>query len=166
MNNTRIFQLLCKKVICSWIWLTIANNCWHHVLFQTEISKESEMVENFECKQTLKQRYRLALLRPSIKPLAAALKVSVRMDVRGFLCLQFMIKTESHHICFIEYFVSIWQVEDRLTVHKLQLYRFFCLINSKYGKIDRLAINSPLCCSRLLVCIFMATVMLHSSNHS
>lgn len=74
--------------------------------FQTEISMESEMVEHFECKQTLKQHYRLALLKPSIKPLTAALKVSVRMDARGFLCLQFMIKTENHHICFIEYFVS------------------------------------------------------------
>ncbi|XP_045139370.1 cell cycle checkpoint protein RAD1-like [Portunus trituberculatus] len=71
---------------------------------QTEISMESELVEHFECKQTLKQRYRMSLIKPSIKPLTAALKVSVRMDARGFLCLQFMIRTESHHICFIEYF--------------------------------------------------------------
>lgn len=81
------------------------------------------MVESFECKQTLKQRYRLALLKPSIKPLAAALKVSVRMDVRGFLCLQFMIKTESHHICFIEYFVSNKNLEVRLVMHIMKQYR-------------------------------------------
>ena len=82
--------------------------------FQTEISMESEMVEHFECKQTLKQRYRLSLLKPSIKPLVAALKVSVRMDARGFLCLQFMMKTDNHHICFIEYFVSVEEGENYL----------------------------------------------------
>ena len=64
------------------------------------------MLEHFECKQTIKQRYWLSLIKASVKPLAAALKVSVRMDARGFLCLQFMIRTESHHVCFIEYFVS------------------------------------------------------------
>lgn len=65
------------------------------------------MVENFSCTQTMTQRYKLSLLRPSIKPLSASQKVSVRTDERGFLCLQFMIKTEDNHICFVEFFVSI-----------------------------------------------------------
>lgn len=74
---------------------------------QTDIPRDSDMVENFTCTQTMIQRYKLSLLRPSIKPLSASQKVSVRTDERGFLCLQFMIKTEDNHICFVEFFVSI-----------------------------------------------------------
>lgn len=70
----------------------------------TDIPRDSDMVENFSCTQTMTQRYKLALLRPSIKPLSVAQKVSVRTDDRGFLCLQFMIKTEDNHICFVEIF--------------------------------------------------------------
>ncbi|XP_042883005.1 cell cycle checkpoint protein RAD1-like [Penaeus japonicus] len=70
----------------------------------TDIPRDSDMVENFTCTQTMIQRYKLSLLRPSIKPLSASQKVSVRTDERGFLCLQFMIKTEDNHICFVEFF--------------------------------------------------------------
>ncbi|XP_069156159.1 cell cycle checkpoint protein RAD1 isoform X2 [Procambarus clarkii] len=70
----------------------------------TDISKESDMIENFACTRTMSQRYRLGLLRPLSKPLTVAQKVSVRTDDRGFLCFQFMIKTEDNHICFVEFF--------------------------------------------------------------
>ncbi|XP_076034906.1 radiation insensitive 1 [Oratosquilla oratoria] len=76
----------------------------NHGVNQVDIPKESDMVENFSCTQTTIYRYKLALIRPSVKPLIASQKVSVRTDERGFLCLQFMIKTEDNHICFVEFF--------------------------------------------------------------
>uniref|UniRef100_H2YAI3 Uncharacterized protein n=1 Tax=Ciona savignyi TaxID=51511 RepID=H2YAI3_CIOSA len=42
--------------------------------------------------------YRLNLLKPSVKA------VCVRIDHRGFLSLQFMIKNENGQICFVEYY--------------------------------------------------------------
>ncbi|KAK8730051.1 hypothetical protein OTU49_008439 [Cherax quadricarinatus] len=71
---------------------------------RTDISKDSDLIENFACTRTMTHQYKLALLRPLSKALMAAYKVSVRMDDRGFLCLQFMIKTEDNHVCFVEFF--------------------------------------------------------------
>lgn len=70
----------------------------------TDISRDSDMVETFACTSTMSQRYKMCLLRPCVKALAAAQKVSIRTDDRGFLCFQFMIKTQDNHICFIEFF--------------------------------------------------------------
>ncbi|CAL4141410.1 unnamed protein product, partial [Meganyctiphanes norvegica] len=70
----------------------------------TDIPRDSDMIETFACTSTMSQRYKMCLLRPCVKALGAAQKVSVRTDDRGFLCLQFMIKTQDNHICFIEFF--------------------------------------------------------------
>jgi hypothetical protein len=43
-----------------------------------------------------------------VQALAAAQKVSLRVDERGFMCLQFMIKAEGNEIAFVEFFVSIF----------------------------------------------------------
>ncbi|RXG57220.1 Cell cycle checkpoint protein RAD1 [Armadillidium vulgare] len=73
---------------------------------EVDIPKDSDVVESFSCTQTTRNRYKTTLMKPSIKPLAASLKVSIRTDNRGFLCLQFMIKTEDGHTCFVEYFCA------------------------------------------------------------
>ncbi|XP_078240625.1 cell cycle checkpoint protein RAD1 isoform X2 [Pogona vitticeps] len=49
-------------------------------------------------------RYKIALLKPSIKALALSCKVSIRTDNRGFLSLQYMIRNEDGQICFVEYY--------------------------------------------------------------
>ena len=67
---------------------------------------DSDLVELFQCPRTSSSRYRLALMKLSLKPLAQSQKVSLRTDARGFLCLQYMIKTDDGHICFVEFFVS------------------------------------------------------------
>ncbi|XP_042225587.1 cell cycle checkpoint protein RAD1-like isoform X2 [Homarus americanus] len=78
----------------------------------TDIPKDSDMIETFSCTKTMRQRYKLALLRPSIKPLTIAQKVLLRTDERGILCLQFMVKMEDNHICFVEFFCCPEEEEE------------------------------------------------------
>ncbi|XP_005100665.1 cell cycle checkpoint protein RAD1 [Aplysia californica] len=68
--------------------------------------KDSEMVESFECTQTQTNRYKISLLKPSVKALALSTRISIRTDSRGFLSLQYMIRTEDGQICFVEYFCA------------------------------------------------------------
>ncbi|XP_015194516.1 cell cycle checkpoint protein RAD1 isoform X2 [Lepisosteus oculatus] len=49
-------------------------------------------------------RYKMSLLKPSTKALALSCKVSVRMDNRGFLSLQYLVRNEDGQICFVEYY--------------------------------------------------------------
>lgn len=73
---------------------------------KVEVAGDSDLVELFQCPRTSSSRYRLALMKLSVKPLAQSQKVSLRTDARGFLCLQYMIKTDDGHICFVEFFCS------------------------------------------------------------
>lgn len=50
-------------------------------------------------------RYKLTLLKPCQKAVNQSTKISIRMDRRGFLSLQFMILTNDKQICFVEYLV-------------------------------------------------------------
>lgn len=68
--------------------------------------KDSEMVESFQCSQTQTSRYKISLLKPSVKALALSTRISIRTDDRGFLSLQYMIRTEDGQICFVEYYCS------------------------------------------------------------
>lgn len=45
-------------------------------------------------------------MKPSIKPLGIAQKVSLRIDDTGLVCFQFMIKVEDNHNCYIDFYVS------------------------------------------------------------
>ncbi|XP_048582336.1 cell cycle checkpoint protein RAD1 isoform X1 [Nematostella vectensis] len=79
----------------------------------SDFPKESDMVESFECEQTqtnrykifvtIFPRYKINLLKPSTKALQLSAKISIRMDERGFLSLQYMIINEEAQICFVEY---------------------------------------------------------------
>jgi len=75
--------------------------------------KDSEMVESFECSQTQTNRYKISLLKPSVKALALSTRISIRTDSRGFLSLQYMIRTEDGQICFVEYFCAPDEEVDR-----------------------------------------------------
>lgn len=54
----------------------------------------------------LVNRYKLSLIKPSVKALSVSSKVSMRTDHRGFLSLQYMIRNEDGQVCFVEYYVS------------------------------------------------------------
>ncbi|XP_069820873.1 cell cycle checkpoint protein RAD1 [Dendropsophus ebraccatus] len=66
--------------------------------------KDSDLIEAFHCTQTQTNRYKISLLKPSIKALALSCKVSIRTDNRGFLSLQYMVRNEDGQICFVEYY--------------------------------------------------------------
>lgn len=51
-------------------------------------------------------RYKLSLLKCTTKALNQSVKISIRVDNRGFLSLQYMILTEDKQVCFVEYMVS------------------------------------------------------------
>ncbi|XP_059171940.1 cell cycle checkpoint protein RAD1-like [Physella acuta] len=68
--------------------------------------KDSEMVESFMCSQTQTNRYKINLLKPSVKALTISTRISIRTDTRGFLSLQYMIKIEDGQICFVEFYCA------------------------------------------------------------
>lgn len=70
------------------------------------------MVEVFQCSQTTSNRYKISLLKPSVKALTLSSKVSVRTDTRGFLSLQYMIMADDGQVCFVEYYVSAYFFSD------------------------------------------------------
>lgn len=45
-------------------------------------------------------------MKPSIKPLGIAQKVSLRIDDTGLVCFQYMIKIEDSQHCYIDFYVS------------------------------------------------------------
>ncbi|XP_030847754.1 cell cycle checkpoint protein RAD1 isoform X1 [Strongylocentrotus purpuratus] len=53
----------------------------------SDFPKDSDMVESFQCTQTQSTRYKLCLLKPSIKALMGSSEVSKRTHDRGFLSL-------------------------------------------------------------------------------
>jgi len=55
----------------------------------------------------IEYRYKMLLLKPSVKALMVSTRTSIRMDTRGFLSMQYMIRLDDGQICFAEYFVSV-----------------------------------------------------------
>lgn len=69
-----------------------------------DIPKDSDMVEVFECHARSSHEYGWNLLWPTLKAVNLANKVCIRIDHRGFLSLQCMIKNECGRVCFVEYY--------------------------------------------------------------
>jgi len=69
-----------------------------------DFPQDSDMIEGFLCQKHASHRYRIALIKPCIRALSVADKVSVRIDIRGFLSLQFLVKNEDGQISFVEFY--------------------------------------------------------------
>ncbi|CAF0724588.1 unnamed protein product [Didymodactylos carnosus] len=69
-----------------------------------DITKTSEIMESFLCTQTIHNRYKTQFFQYIIKALTIATKVSLRIDGRGILCIQFLIYTEEDKASLVEYF--------------------------------------------------------------
>lgn len=67
-----------------------------------EIAKDSEAVDSLSCTQTLKNKYKMSLIKSSLKALNVSSRVSIRTDIRGLLCMQYMIITDGQN-CFVEF---------------------------------------------------------------
>uniref|UniRef100_A0A158R4U6 Cell cycle checkpoint protein RAD1 n=1 Tax=Syphacia muris TaxID=451379 RepID=A0A158R4U6_9BILA len=71
---------------------------------RAEFPQRSEQIEHLDCSEDVEHKYRLALIKRMLPSLTLSQKVSLRIDSRGVLSLQFMIESsESSHI-FIEFF--------------------------------------------------------------
>uniref|UniRef100_A0A3P9K7N5 Cell cycle checkpoint protein RAD1 n=1 Tax=Oryzias latipes TaxID=8090 RepID=A0A3P9K7N5_ORYLA len=69
-----------------------------------DYSKDSDMMELFQCTMTQTNRYKMSLLKPSTKALALSCKVSVRTDNRGLLSQQYLVRNDDGQICFLEFY--------------------------------------------------------------
>ncbi|KAK7601647.1 hypothetical protein V9T40_009088 [Parthenolecanium corni] len=74
--------------------------------FEVVIPKNSKIVEFFDCSNSITARYRYSQIKPCLKSLSIAAKVSIRINEAGLICLQFMIETEFKQYCYVEYYVS------------------------------------------------------------
>ncbi|XP_002169940.2 cell cycle checkpoint protein RAD1 isoform X1 [Hydra vulgaris] len=97
--SSDVIQLLLSPASPYFRISTFGNSGSIHV----DYPRDSEMIETFECQQTQSSRYKTSLMKPSIKALSVSSKLSIRMDSRGFLSLQYMILNEVGQICFVEY---------------------------------------------------------------
>jgi len=77
-----------------------------------DVQKDSDMVEYFECNRRQESFYKWNLLRPIVKAINLASKVSIRVDFRGFLALQCMVKNENNQTCFVEYYCCPCNPDD------------------------------------------------------
>ncbi|XP_032831440.2 cell cycle checkpoint protein RAD1 isoform X2 [Petromyzon marinus] len=76
-----------------------------------DFPRDSDMVESFHCTKAQTNRYKASFLKPSAKALSQASKVSVRMDWRGLLSLQFMIPNDGE-VSFVEYYCCPDDVQE------------------------------------------------------
>lgn len=72
-----------------------------------ELPHDGELVDNFQCTSTAMSSYKLSHIKPAMKALSCANKVSLRTDTCGLLCFQYMVKTDEGHTCYIEYYVRV-----------------------------------------------------------
>ncbi|XP_053999476.1 cell cycle checkpoint protein RAD1-like isoform X1 [Hylaeus anthracinus] len=72
-----------------------------------ELPHDGELIDNFQCNSTSTSSYKLSHIKPAMKALLYANKVSLRTDTCGLLCFQYMVKTDEGHTCYIEYYVRV-----------------------------------------------------------
>lgn len=71
-----------------------------------DLPRNSDLVDTFRCTSTATTSFKSIHIKPAMKALSCAHKVSLRTNNVGILCFQYMIKTEDGHICYIEYYIS------------------------------------------------------------
>eukprot|EP00051_Salpingoeca_urceolata_P014671 m.187150 g.187150 ORF g.187150 m.187150 type:complete len:291 (+) comp18153_c0_seq1:159-1031(+) len=76
--------------------------CGQAASAQIDCPKDSQEIESFTCQQVLVHRYRLKLLKPCEKALSLSSKISIRLNTRGFLSIQFLVEVGKQAV-FIEF---------------------------------------------------------------
>lgn len=71
--------------------------------WQVDCPRDSDVVENFQCEETLVFRYKLKMLKPSEKALALSSKISIRINTLGYISLQFLVQLADSQAVFIEF---------------------------------------------------------------
>ena len=76
------------------------------VNFCVEIPFDSEIVSHSEVKEYICVRYQLNLLRHALKPISMAEKVSIRIDARKLLSIQYMIQLNDETKSYMEFYCA------------------------------------------------------------
>jgi len=102
-------------VTSDWIQISIFNRePWLQFTTESErakvnysIDRDSDDVEQYQCSHEVTNRYKMSLLKFTLKALIHTSKLSIRTDSEGLLSLQFMIRLDGHdnEHCFVEYFI-------------------------------------------------------------
>lgn len=74
--------------------------------FCVEIPFDSEIVSHSEVKEYICVRYQLSLLRHALKPISMAEKVSIRIDERKLLSIQYMIQLNDDTKSYMEFYCA------------------------------------------------------------
>ena len=91
------------------IWWKYLNAIRHRLIgmfFSVSFDLKKDLTNKLLC-FSLIFRYKLSLIMPSVKALMASTRTSIRTDQRGFLSMQYMLRSGNDQIYFTEYFVSI-----------------------------------------------------------
>ncbi|KRZ18164.1 Cell cycle checkpoint protein RAD1 [Trichinella zimbabwensis] len=72
---------------------------------KTEFPRNSDVIEIFSCSESQHRKFRMNLLKSAVKALQLANKVSIRLDNKGFLSIQYMIDFNGE-TSFIEFFCA------------------------------------------------------------
>ena len=76
-----------------------------------EIPKVSDLVSHFSSSKVINAKYPMNLFKHSLKPLSISEKVSVRINKRDILCLQYMVRCEEHK-SFLEFVCIPEEIES------------------------------------------------------
>lgn len=74
--------------------------------FCVEIPFDSEIVSHSEVTEYVCVRYQLSLLRHALKPITMAEKVSIRIDARKLLSIQYMIQLNDDTKSYMEFYCA------------------------------------------------------------
>ncbi|XP_043270522.1 cell cycle checkpoint protein RAD1 [Venturia canescens] len=75
-------------------------------LCRIELPHDSDLVSYFKCKGPTTFGYKFSHIRPTMKALSCASKVSIRTDEYGLLSFQYMVKSDNGTLCYVEYYIS------------------------------------------------------------
>ncbi|CAB0001036.1 unnamed protein product [Nesidiocoris tenuis] len=70
------------------------------------VSKDMDMVEEFISNSQQTCHYKYSQIKPALRTLQTSEKVSLQTGEDGLLCLQFMVKTDTNQMAYIEYFCT------------------------------------------------------------
>ncbi|KAJ3059911.1 ssDNA endodeoxyribonuclease [Quaeritorhiza haematococci] len=90
---------------------------------QMDYPKDSDVLESFSCTRKMTAGYRFSHLQPSLKALGMSNKVSIRMNERGFLAMQYMLPTGENQVNFVEFLFSPLVDEDEDEEEEIQVDR-------------------------------------------
>ncbi|KAF6207816.1 hypothetical protein GE061_016265 [Apolygus lucorum] len=73
---------------------------------EVSVPKDADMVEEFISTSRQVCQYKYSQIKPALRTLQSSEKVSMQTGPDGLLCFQFMVKTDTNQMAYIEYFCT------------------------------------------------------------